>query len=73
MEATISRQGIRTSEFWLILLFFAVVVLNGTSFVTLPGEDIALLATLTFGYGGGRTVLKNALAKTALTKNGATS
>ena len=62
MEETISRQGIKTSEFWLILLFFAVVVLNGTAFVSLPGEDIAMLAALTFGYGGGRTVLKNALA-----------
>lgn len=62
MEETISRQGIKTSEFWLILLFFAVVVLNGTRFVSLPGEDIAMLAALSFGYGGGRTVLKNTLA-----------
>ena len=62
MQETISRKGIRTSEFWLVLIFFAVVVLNGTPFVTPPGEDIAMLAALTFGYGGGRTVLKNALA-----------
>ena len=65
MEETISRQGIKTSEFWLILLFFAVVLLNGTSFVNLPGEDIAMLAALSFGYGGGRTVLKNSLAARA--------
>lgn len=57
-----------TSEFWLILVFISVVVLNGTPYVDIDGEHIALLATLAFGYGGGRTLIKNTLAK-----NGATS
>lgn len=65
---TVTRSGKMTSEFWLILVFISVVVLNGTPYVDIDGEHIALLATLAFGYGGGRTLLKNSLAK-----NGATS
>ena len=65
---TVTRSGKMTSEFWLVLVFIGVVVLNGTPYVDIDGENIALLATLAFGYGGGRTLIKNTLAK-----NGATS
>ena len=63
MHETVVRKGLQTSEFWLVLLLFAIVVLNGTSYVTVPGEHIALLASLAFGYGGGRTLLKHGLTK----------
>ncbi len=64
MHETVVRKGLQTSEFRLILLLFAIVVLNGTPYVAIPGEHIALLASLAFGYGGGRTLLKNSLTKT---------
>ena len=63
MHETVVRKGLQTSEFQLVLLLFAVVVLNGTPYVAIPGEHIALLASLAFGYGGGRTLLKNSLTK----------
>ena len=63
MHETVTRKGLQTSEFWLVLLLFAIVVLNGTSYVAIPGEHVALLASLAFGYGGGRTLLKHGLTK----------
>ena len=63
MNEIVTRPGTKTSEFWLVLLFFGVVVLNGTPYVDIAGEHIAMLATLAFGYGGGRTLLKKDLAK----------
>ena len=63
MHETVTRKGLQTSEFQLVLLLFAIVVLNGTPYMAIPGEHIALLASLAFGYGGGRTLLKNSLTK----------
>lgn len=63
MNDTVARKGAKTSEFYGLLLFVAVVLANGTEFVTIPSEHIAMIATLAFGYGGGRTLLKNTLAK----------
>ncbi|MDJ0944215.1 MAG: hypothetical protein QNJ30_12155 [Kiloniellales bacterium] len=63
MHETVVRKGLQTSEFWLVLLLFAIVVANGTPQVAIPGEHIALLASLAFGYGGGRTLLKSNLTK----------
>ena len=63
MHKTVVRKGLQTSEFQLVLLLFAIVALNGTPYVAIPGEHIALLASLAFGYGGGRTLLKNNLTK----------
>ena len=63
MHETVTRKGLQTSEFRLVLLLFAIVVLNGTPYVAIPGEHIALLASLAFGYGGGRTLLKNGLTR----------
>ncbi len=63
MHETVVRKGLQTSEFRLILLLFAIVILNGTPYVAIPGEHIALLASLAFGYGGGRTLLKNSLTR----------
>ena len=64
MTEPLTRKGRQTSEFWLVVSFFAVVLLNGTDLFTIPSEQIVLLATLAFGYGGGRTLLKNAIART---------
>ncbi len=65
MHETVVRKGLLTSEFWLVLMLFGVVVVNGTPYVAIPGEHIALLASLAFGYGGGRTLLKNSLTNKA--------
>ncbi len=62
---TASRSGVRTSELWLILAFFGVVLLSGTTYFTVPTEHITMLSILAFGYGGGRIMLKNTLAKQA--------
>ena len=60
---TVTRAGAKTSEFWLVLAFFGTVILNGTRFVEIPMEQMTMLAAAAFGYAGGRTVLKNSLAK----------
>ena len=64
MTEPVTRKGLQTSEFWLVVIFFAVVLLNGTTFFTIPSEHIVMLATLAFGYGGGRNLLKTAIART---------
>lgn len=65
MNDTITRKGMTTSEFRLVLLFFAVVLANGTRYIDIPVEQMTMLATLAFGYGGGRLMLKNTMAKGA--------
>ena len=60
---TVTRAGAKTSEFWLVLAFFGAVLINGTPFVDIPTEHMTMLAAAAFGYAGGRTVLKNSLAK----------
>ena len=59
----IKRDGKATSEFWTLLAFFGVVLADGTRFVDISGENMAMLAALAFGYGGGRALLKNTAAK----------
>ena len=59
----IARGGKTTSEFWSLMAFFAVVLADGTRFVDISGENMAMLAALGFGYGGGRALLKNTAAK----------
>lgn len=68
MSDTPTRSGKNTSEFWSLLLFVGVVVTNGTPYVSIPAEQIMMLATLVFGYGGGRTLLKNTMIKENGTK-----
>ena len=60
---TVTRAGTKTSEFWLVLAFFGTVILNGTSYVEIATDQMTMLAAAAFGYAGGRTVLKNSLAK----------
>lgn len=61
----ISRSGRSSSEFWTLIAYFAVVLADGTRFVNISGENMAILAALAFGYGGGRALLKNTVAKGA--------
>lgn len=63
MNETVTRAGKATSEFWLLIAFFVVVVVNGTDFVNIPVEQVTMLAAGAFGYTGGRTFLKNSIAK----------
>ena len=63
MNDLVTRAGSKTSEFWLTLAFIGVVMANGTRVFDVGGEQIAMLATLIFGYGGGRTLIKNTAAK----------
>lgn len=59
----ISRSGKNSSEFYTFLAFLVVVLADGTRFVDISGENMAMLAALGFGYGGGRALLKNTAAK----------
>ena len=59
----ITRSGKVTSEFWTLMAFFGLVLLDGTRFVDISGENMAMVAALGFGYGGGRALLKNTTAK----------
>ena len=52
-----------TSEFAGMILTFVTIIANGTAFVEIPGDQIILLAGMATAYGGGRTLLKNSLAK----------
>ena len=63
------KSGNKTSEFWLILLFFATVIANGTAYVDIPETQVSMLAALAFGFAGGRTWLKNTATKTAEKSN----
>lgn len=67
---TVTRAGARTSEFWLVLAFFGAVLLNGTAHFEIPTEQMTMLAAAAFGYAGGRTVLKNTLARSEGIGNG---
>ena len=57
------RPGVKSSEFWLIIAYFATVIIAGTGYVTISDGQLGMLATLAFGYAGGRTLLKNTIAK----------
>ncbi len=63
MKEIVARSGKSSSEFYGMLLFVFVILVNGTEFVNIPGQQIAMVATLIFGYGGGRVLLKNTVAK----------
>ncbi len=65
MNDLVTRSGSRTSEFWLALAFFGVVVINGTPYVEIAGAEMSMLFAAAFGYAGGRTLLKNTAAKKA--------
>ena len=62
MNETVTRAGAKTSEFWLILAFFGVVLLNGTDYVAIDGDHLAMLAGLAGGNLFGRTWLKQRVA-----------
>lgn len=57
------RAGMKTSEFWLIIMFFVAVLANATSFFTIPSDQMMLLAALAGVYKGGRFMLKRETAK----------
>ena len=63
MEKITEARGLKTSEFWLVMAFVASVLLDGSPLVNVDPTNMTLLAVATFGYGGGRTLLKNSLAK----------
>ena len=63
MNGTVTRKGVMTSEFAGMILTFVTIIANGTRFVEIPGDQIILLAGMATAYGGGRTLLKNTLAK----------
>ena len=62
-----TKPGIKSTEFWNIPIFVAVLVANGTEYVNIPPSHIALLATLMFGYGAGTQIKKYVLAKNGVT------
>lgn len=53
------RAGAKSSEFWGMVLCFALVIINGTSFVTVPPEYVTMCFAIAGGYGGARTFLKS--------------
>lgn len=63
MNEVVSNAGAKTSEFRLVLLFVLVVLLDGTPWVAVPETYVTMLASLTLGYGAGRTWLKQTIVK----------
>lgn len=58
-----TRPGLKTSEFVGLLLTFAMILADGTAYVEVPSEYVMLFGAMATAYGGGRTLLKNTLAK----------
>lgn len=65
MDEILTARGAKSSEFWLIIAFVVSVLANGSPFIDISSTDMSLLAIATFGYTGGRTMLKNTIAKKA--------
>lgn len=57
------RKGMTTSEFAGLLLTFAMILADGTSYLDIPSEYIMLFGGMATAYGGGRTLLKNSMVK----------
>lgn len=56
-------RGIATSEFWLTVMYALIIVLNGTEWVNIPGQEMIALAGV-MGVGiGGRQILKSSELK----------
>ena len=65
MTETATRKGMATSEFLGLLLTFAMILADGTPLIEIPSEYIMLFGGMATAYGGGRTLLKNTMAKGA--------
>lgn len=53
------KPGYKTSEFWLVVAFAAVVVANSTFNLGISEQDLLLLASLTGIQGMGRHFIKS--------------
>ena len=58
--------GIKTSEFKALVLYAAVVVANGTKYVSIEPEHMYILAGLIGGYTGARTWAKSNTVKSVV-------
>lgn len=63
MKEIVARSGKTTSEFYGLLLFVVVVLLNGTDVVDIPTEQVTFIAGLVGLHAGERAWLKNTIAK----------
>ena len=53
-------DGMKTSEFWLTVAVFGMVILNGTAFVNIPWDTLMVIAA-----GNGAFAVSRGLAKRA--------
>lgn len=51
-------DGMKSSEFWLTIATFAVVVLNGTTFINIPWDTLMVLAGSNGAYALSRGFAK---------------
>jgi len=65
MNPTVTRGGLKTSEFIGFAGLFILILANGSDFFTIEESMITLYAGVATAYGAGRTVLKTSIAKKA--------
>lgn len=57
------KSGAQSTEFWLSLAFGVIFAANGTEFVTIPWDQMIVLAGVFGIYTGGRSFVKGQTAK----------
>ena len=57
-EMTKPSKGIKTTEFYLMVLAYLLMVVNGTSHVDIPWDQVTMLLVATGVYTGARTTEK---------------
>ena len=56
-------DGMKSSEFWLVMAVIAAALLNGTEFVNIPWEQFAIVTGAVAAYTGGRSLVKGMSGK----------
>lgn len=51
-------DGMKSSEFWLVLAVIGAALLNGTDFINIPWEQFAIVTGAVGVYTGGRSLVK---------------
>ena len=57
------KSGPKSSEFWAVVIYAVVLVLNGTEYVGIPADQMTVFAGLIGSYVVGRSWVKGETAK----------
>ncbi len=52
------KSGNKSTEFWLVLAYGVMTLVNGTEFVNVPWDQMTVLAGVFSVYAGGRSWVK---------------